>query len=102
MEHAMDGLAQALDEIDFNEVSVPVYANVHATPVKMTTEIRDCLKQQLTSPVLWTSSVENMIADGADEFLEVGPKNVLTGLQKRINRAIPAKAIGTLAEVEGL
>jgi [acyl-carrier-protein] S-malonyltransferase len=70
-----------------------VYQNVTAHAVSDPTEIKKNLIAQLTAPVRWTQSVQQMIADGAKEFIEVGPGNVLQGLVKKIDReAVTAKA----------
>ncbi|MEL6820909.1 MAG: [acyl-carrier-protein] S-malonyltransferase, partial [Calditrichota bacterium] len=76
--------------------NVPVYSNVEATPTTDASEIRDLLKRQLMSPVRWESILNNMIADGYDDFYEVGPGKVLQGLLKRTNREYVCKAAGTV------
>jgi [acyl-carrier-protein] S-malonyltransferase len=58
------------------------------------------LDEQLTSPVRWIEIIENMIADGATQFYEVGPGNVLAGLVKRINKNFVVKTVGKVAELE--
>jgi [acyl-carrier-protein] S-malonyltransferase len=65
---------------------LPCIPNVPAIAVSDATEIKKNLIIQLTAPVKWTQSVQNMIADGATEFIEVGPGNVLQGLVKKINK----------------
>ena len=67
---------------------MPVYQNVDAKPHTDAAEIKANLVAQLTAPVRWTQSVQNMIADGADEFIEVGPGKVLQGLVAKINREV--------------
>lgn len=94
MEHALAGLEQALAEVPISAPICPVYANVDARPTSEPERIRSNLKQQLTSPVRWTETIQNMIADGATRFFEVGPGTVLTGLLKRIDRQVPCSAIG--------
>lgn len=99
MEPAKDALFNALDEVQIHPPRCPVYANVTAEPVSNPEMIRQMLKDQLLSPVLWMHSMQYMIKDGADTFLEVGPGQVLTGLLKRLNRdvqAIPINSIETL------
>ncbi|MEA3447567.1 MAG: ACP S-malonyltransferase [Bacteroidota bacterium] len=86
MESAREELAQAINETDFNKGLCPVYQNVDAKPHTNPDEIRENLIAQLTSPVMWTQSVQAMIADGADEFVEIGPGKVLCGLIKKIDR----------------
>ena len=77
-------LEQAINSITFNEASVPVYANVTAEPITNAEDIRKLLIKQLTSPVLWTQSIENMNKNGINKFIEIGAGNVLQGLVKRI------------------
>ena len=91
MESAREELKKALDNTDFKPVRIPVYRNVDAKPIRPETkpvEIRDSLYRQLTSSVRWEESVLNMIADGANEFVELGPGKVLQGLIKRINNSV--------------
>ncbi len=86
MESAKEELAEAINETDFNKGLCPVYQNVDANPHTNPDEIRKNLIDQLTSPVRWTQSVQAMIADGADQFTEIGPGKVLCGLIKKIDR----------------
>lgn len=99
METAQKELKAALDEITFQSAKFPVYANVTAKPVSQADEIRELLCKQLTHPVRWVATIENMIADGATDFYEVGPGNVLAGLVKRINRDYPVLAVGKADEI---
>jgi [acyl-carrier-protein] S-malonyltransferase len=69
----------------FAAPACPVYQNVNALPVTDPLEIRQNLIDQLTAPVRWTRSVQNMIADGTTSFLEIGPGKVLQGLIKKID-----------------
>jgi len=84
MEPARLELAEAIDKTPFKAPACPVYQNVTALPSTDPSVIRDNLLKQLTSPVRWTQTVRNMVADGADYFLEIGPGTVLQGLTKRI------------------
>jgi [acyl-carrier-protein] S-malonyltransferase len=84
MTPAKDELAKAISETQFNTPVCPIYQNVDAKPHVNPDEIKANLVTQLNSPVRWTQSVLNMIADGAEEFTECGPGTVLTGLIKRI------------------
>jgi len=86
MEPAREKLAKAINETQFNKPICPVYQNVHAKPETDPDAIKENLIAQLTSPVRWTQTVKNMIADGADSFTEVGPGNVLQGLIKKVDR----------------
>lgn len=99
MESAQQELKAALESIEFQAAQFPIYANVTAKPVSAGPEIKDLLYQQLTHPVRWSATIENMIADGAKEFFEVGPGNVLAGLVKRIHRDYPVITVGTTEEI---
>ncbi len=84
MEAARVELGKAIEKTEVKTPSCPIYQNVTAKPETDPTRIKDNLLQQLTSPVKWTQTVENMLADGATIFRELGPGNVLQGLIKRI------------------
>lgn len=88
MEPARVELASAIEAAVIDTPLCPVYQNVDARPHTDPAEIKANLLTQLTAPVLWTQSVENMIADGADEFVELGPGSVLTGLVGKIKRSL--------------
>ena len=93
MEPARAELAQAIESTSFNKPICPVYQNATANPSSEIDIIKTNLIAQLTAPVKWTQSVQNMINDGAGEFIESGPGKVLQGLVKKIDRS---------AEVSGL
>ena len=84
MEPARAELAEGIEKAVFKTPICPVYQNVTAQPSTDPTEIKANLLSQLTSPVRWTQSVQNMIADGADTFIELGPGKVLQGLVAKI------------------
>lgn len=86
MEPARKDLAAAIENSNFNNPICPVYQNVSTFAVNDPEEIKKNLVFQLTAPVKWTQSVQNMIKDGAKEFIEVGPGKVLQGLVKKIDR----------------
>ncbi|MBR6639220.1 MAG: ACP S-malonyltransferase [Muribaculaceae bacterium] len=88
MEPARAELAEAIEKTQFNTPVCPVYQNVDAKPHTDATEIKANLLVQLTAPVRWTQSVQNMIADGATEFVELGPGKVLQGLVSKISREV--------------
>ncbi|MFW5805774.1 MAG: ACP S-malonyltransferase [Bacteroidales bacterium] len=88
MESAREELAVAINETDFHTGLCPVYQNADAKAHTDTDEIRKNLIAQLTSPVRWTQSVKAMIADGANEFTEIGPGKILCGLIKKIDRTM--------------
>lgn len=84
MEPARVELAAAIEKTDIHTPICPVYQNVNALPMTNPVEIKENLIKQLTSPVKWTQIAKAMIADGAEEFIEVGPGNVLQGLIKKV------------------
>ena len=85
MEPARQELAECIESTHFNIPICPIYQNVTAYPTTNPTEIKSNLLKQLTSPVRWTHTIETMLADGATEFIEVGPGNVLQGLISQIS-----------------
>jgi [acyl-carrier-protein] S-malonyltransferase len=86
MEPARIELEAAIKATQFNTPSCPVYQNVSAAAVSNVEEIKLNLVAQLTAPVKWTQSVQAMVADGAMQFIECGPGNVLQGLVKKIHK----------------
>ena len=86
MEPAREELAAAIENTTFSTPNCPIYQNVTATAITDENEIKTNLIEQLTAPVRWTQSVQQMIADGASHFTEVGPGKVLQGLVKKIHR----------------
>lgn len=86
MESAVAKLADALTQVDLQGTRVPVYSNVDASPHSQPDEFKELLVRQVCGPVLWQDSIEKMLADGYDEFYEVGVGRVLRSLMKRINR----------------
>ncbi|WP_337617155.1 ACP S-malonyltransferase [Acidaminococcus timonensis] len=100
MQPAADRLKEVLDSIEVADAKIPVYANVTAKPETRGEEIRDVLVKQAASPVQWETSVRNMIADGVDTFIEVGPGRVLTGFVKKIDRSFTGQNVEDLASLE--
>ena len=88
MEPAREELAKAIEATTFNTPLCPIYQNVSTTAVNDAALIKENLISQLTAPVKWTQSVQNMIKDGATSFTEVGPGKVLQGLVKKIDRSM--------------
>jgi [acyl-carrier-protein] S-malonyltransferase len=86
MEPAKDQLAAAIEHTNIQSPVCPIYQNVTAQAVQNEVEIKANLIAQLTAPVKWTQSVQQMILDGVSEFIEVGPGKVLQGLVKKIDR----------------
>lgn len=89
MEPAQTEFAEAVQNMPFAAPRCPVYQNVNAQATTDPTQLKANLIAQLTSPVRWTQSVEQMVADGATEFVECGPGKVLQGLIKKISPAVP-------------
>lgn len=93
MEPARAELEDAIKSTRFSDPICPVYQNVTAKPSSNPEIIQSNLVAQLTAPVLWTQTVRNMIADGADSFTEVGPGSVLRGLIQKINNSVVTRGI---------
>ncbi len=94
MEPAREELAAAIAATTFTAPACPVYQNVSTFAVTDPAEIQKNLISQLTAPVKWTQSMQNMIKDGATEFIEVGPGNVLQGLMRKIDRSVATAKAG--------
>lgn len=92
MEPAREELAAAIEAMNFNQPICPVYQNVTASAISDPKEIQKNLVAQLTAPVRWTQTMNQMIADGASEVIEVGPGKVLQGLFKKVDRAFPCSS----------
>ena len=88
MESAKKNLETAVSQIEFRKPICPIYQNVNAVGENNPTKIKKNIISQLVKPVMWYQTIQNMINDGAKSFVELGPGNVLTGLNKRINRNI--------------
>jgi [acyl-carrier-protein] S-malonyltransferase len=99
MAPAEAGLRVQLDDVALKEPKFPVVSNVTAQPVSDVVDARRLLIEQLTSPVRWTACVRTMIAGGVSDLVELGPGNVLSGLMKRIDKNVKARAVGTVDEV---
>ena len=91
MVSAKDALKKVIDSVEFCKPICPIYQNVSGNGVTKISELKNNLIEQLTAPVKWYQSINNMIDAGATQFIEVGPGNVLTGLNRRINRDIESK-----------
>jgi len=94
MQPAQEELEAAIRKADFQTPICPVYQNVDAKPHTNPDEIRENLVAQLTSPVRWTQSVQAMVADGGERFIEAGPGKVLQGLVKKIHRPAEVAKLG--------
>lgn len=96
MEPAKEKLKEFIEKTNFNEPLCPVYQNVTAKAIVNSESIKANLIKQLISPVRWEQSINKMINDGANEFIEVGPGKVLQGLIKKINSDVVTKSIDNL------
>ena len=93
MEEAKRELENAINETVFSDPICPIYQNVSGLPYSSEIEIKENLIYQLTSPVKWTQSINKMVEDGAEEFIEVGPGRVLQGLVRKINGDINSSSL---------
>jgi [acyl-carrier-protein] S-malonyltransferase len=97
MEPARVELQEAIEKVSISSPICPIYQNVYPQANTDPQKIKENLITQLTGAVRWTQAVEQMIADGASEFVEVGPGNVLQGLVKKVNRAMPTSSATSVA-----
>tara|TARA_B100001939_G_C16929269_1_gene613206 strand:- start:352 stop:1245 length:894 start_codon:yes stop_codon:yes gene_type:complete len=93
MEEAKKELEDAINKTVFSDPICPIYQNVSGLPYSSEIEIKENLISQLTSPVKWTQSIKQMVKDGAQEFIEVGPGRVLQGLVRKINGDINSSSL---------
>jgi len=97
MESANTEFTRAIEAVTLNAPAIPIVANITAQPLDTVTAIKAEMLGQLTSSVQWTKSVQYMIAHGVTQFIEIGPKDVLTGLIKRIDRSVSRTSIEDVA-----
>jgi [acyl-carrier-protein] S-malonyltransferase len=100
MQPAADAFNAVLDAAPVEAAKAPVFANVSASAVNSPAEIRDALKRQITSPVLWEQTIRNLVAGGKKRFLELGPGSTVSNMIKRIAPEAECKAVSTWADVE--
>ena len=100
MKPAEERLKPLLDEAPFKDLWVSLVSNVDASPIGTPTAVRNALIRQVVSPVRWVESVQKMIAMGVRRFVEVGPKNVLTGMIKRIDKTVELINVSDVASIE--
>ncbi len=93
MEPAVEFFKKELENVNLKNSEIPVYTNVTAKPNTDGEEIKDLLVRQLTAPVRWEETINNMIKDGINEFIEIGPGKVLQGLVKRIDKNVSISSI---------
>lgn len=97
---AGEKLGEALEDVEIHEIKVPYLTNVTADYVRSTDDVKGYLKQQVSSSVRWQQTVERLIADGADEFVEIGPGRSLAGFMRKINRDVKVVNIDKLEDFE--
>ncbi len=100
MESANTEFTRAIEATTLNTPTIPIVANISAEPLNTVTAIKAEMLGQLTSSVQWTKSVQYMIAQGVTNFVEIGPKDVLTGLIKRIDRSVSRTSIEAVADLK--
>ena len=100
MKPAQDRLAADLERLTFNEPSMPVVTNVDARPTTAPDELRDALVRQVSATVRWSESMQLLVQQGVDTFVEAGPGKVLTGLMRQINRDAKALNVEDAASLE--
>jgi [acyl-carrier-protein] S-malonyltransferase len=94
MEPAVDRLKKAIAAVPMQQAAFPIYTNVDAAAHAQSEQFSELLAQQVVTPVLWEASLRALIADGAEQFYEVGPGRVLAGTLKRIERKIACECVG--------
>ena len=100
MQPAAEGFDAVLDAAEIKPAIAPVYANVSASPVTKPEEIRDALKRQITSPVLWEQTIKNLVGKGHKKFLELGPGSTVSNMIRKIAPDAECKAVSNWAEVQ--
>jgi [acyl-carrier-protein] S-malonyltransferase len=95
---AGEKLAEELKNVTIQDFTIPYVANVTADYVTKTDEVKDLLRRQVSSSVRWQQSVERMIADGVEEFVEIGPGKTLTGFMKKINKEVEISNIDKMED----
>ena len=97
---AGEKLADALESVEIHDIKVPYITNVTADYVKSPADVKDYLTKQVSSSVRWQQTIERFIADGADEFVEIGPGRSLSGFMRKINRDVKVVNIDKLEDFE--
>ena len=95
-------LAAELEQVEIHKIAVPYITNVTADYVTDSSQVKELLKKQISSSVRWQQSVERMIADGVEAFIEIGPKKSLCGFMKRIDKTVPAYHVDKVTDLESV
>ena len=99
---AGEKLAAELEHVEIHEIAVPYITNVTADYVTDPSQVKELLKKQISSSVRWQQSVERMIADGVEAFIEIGPKKSLCGFMKRIDKTVPAYHVDKVTDLDSV
>ena len=102
MTPAQVAMEPRLDSTAFADLQVPLVNNWQAREVRIGTDAREGLKQQIPNPVLWEQTIRHLVAQGVERYLEVGPGRVLTGLMRAIDRRLSAQSTHDLASLEAI
>ena len=102
LEGAGEKLGEALKDVEIHDIKVPYITNVTADYVASKDDVKDYLKRQVSSSVRWQQTIERLIADGADEFIEIGPGRSLAGFMRKINRDVKVVNIDKLEDFESM
>ena len=99
---AGEKLAAELEQVEIHKIAGPYITNVTADYVTDSSQVKELLKKQISSSVRWQQSVERMIADGVEAFIEIGPKKSLCGFMKRIDKTVPAYHVDKVTDLESV
>ena len=102
MKNAKDEMENRILETKFNDPQVSIISNVTAEPQNKSEDIKKLLIQQIEKPVRWRESVNTMINNGVNKFIEVGPGKVLSGLIKRIDRKVKLNQVNNLIDIKNI
>ena len=100
LEPAGEKLLETLNQVEFTPLQIPYVTNVTAEPVTDIRLTKELLKQQVSSSVRWQQSMEYMLANGVDTFVEIGPGKTLTGFLRKIDRSAVVYQVGTCGDME--
>lgn len=100
LKEAGEKLSEVLDQIHFHELELPYVTNVTAEPITDICKTKELLKEQVAASVRWQQSMERMIEDGVDTFIEIGPGKTLAGFLKKINRTVTVRNISCIEDVD--
>lgn len=102
LKEAGEKLAKELEQVEIHDIETPYITNVTADYVSDKEEVKGLLKDQISSSVRWQQTIERMIADGVEVFIEIGPKKSLCGFMKKINKEVPAYHVDKIEDLEVL